>query len=242
MTAQCAAQWTGLDMSPHTTAQLTTDEINNLFRLLSICTAEKTLHTSGASCPCTTLSPLERAAFYGNVHAKTLDNYRRAAQQNSNTIPLGKTTQGQRLHVATEMRAFYEPVVVKIIEDLINMGVLVTIRKAQQAIWQRINVAFSRYDIRLLLHKNGFSYQRAQFGKKAAKDNFRLRLLKLQFLDDLDKLIAKYGRDKLLMVYLDESYIHDGHKASHGYQRPGLRSRGVEKGTRFNIIHAGTKQ
>lgn len=94
--------------------------------------------------------------------------------------------------------------------------------------------------LRKILHQNGFQFKRNKEERSILMENFEISGWRQRFL----RSIHKKRQEGKLIVYLDETYVHQNYRPKKSWQGPST-SGVVEKissGKRHIIVHAGSEQ
>jgi len=124
-------------------------------------------------------------------------------------------------------------------------GETVTIKKLQSLLEIECNVKASRSVVRKILKRLGYQWGAVQkVGVRRKRPDLTLELR--EFLLKYSEALRKQSSGKYVIVYMDESYVHERHSKNYTWFHPNSDDKnrvfcGTGKGKRLIIVHALTK-
>jgi transposase len=132
---------------------------------------------------------------------------------------------------------------IKFIDQQHSEGRSVTNRKVQNWFQQVLGITMSRRTIQRKLQATGLSWSKVK-PRKRTLASFRLKAIRdfLISLDNYVRAIQNGNPEGLVLVFTDESYVHNTHALDHSYLQKGKEhiERSRSKGRRLIILHAIT--
>lgn len=180
--------------------------------------------------------PNYRTAAMFNINVSSVNRYIRERKE------LGAVSDPKyslpRTTIIKELDDFTEQLVRRTILDY---ATIYKIRPTMKAIFNKVKESGEfpgqLSTFRKFVHRLGFSWRKTTFDRKHLVEKPEIRHLRIVYLRE----IRKFRLENRPIVYIDETYLHEGHTSPSEWTLAGtpLVKNPISKGRRLIIVHAG---